>query len=115
MGITELIVIVVLSELGLHYFPWRMLIGRKLPRLGAYTLGLLGMMVPLSAWLMVRSEIEILQTLWIVNCAAGMTVFALYGLDHYLELQRRDIEAGLREQVMTNMLKSKPNEQSEQA
>jgi len=115
MSIRDLIVIVMVTELGLHYFPWRMLLGKELPRLAAYTLGLLGMMVPLSAWLMDRNEIEILQTIWMVVCAAGMTVFALYGLDHYLELQRRDIEAGLREQVMTDMLKSKPNEQSEQA
>lgn len=107
MSVRDLIVIVVAVEFGLHYFPWRMLLGRELPRLGAYTLGMLGMMVPLSAWLMDRGETGIMQTLWTVICASGLTVFALYGLDRYLELQKRDVEAGQREQVMSAMLKDK--------
>jgi 4-hydroxybenzoate polyprenyltransferase len=115
MGITELLVIVALSELGLHYFPWRMLLGKDLPRLGAYTLGLLGMMVPLSAWLMVRNEIEILQTIWMVVFSAGLMVFALYGFDHYLEMERSNAEKSKREKVMVEMLKGEHDEQSEQA
>ncbi len=111
MGIRDLIVIVMATEFGLHYFPWRMLLGRELPRLGAYTLGMLGMMVPLSLWLMDRSEIEILQALWTVIFAAGLTVFALYGLDHYLELMRRDVEASQREELLTQQLKDRANEQ----
>lgn len=107
MSVRELIVIVVAVEFGLHYFQWRMLLGRELPRLGAYTLGMLGMMAPLSAWLMDRGEIEIVQTLWAVICASGLTVFALYGLDRYLELQKRNVEAGQREQAMSAMLKDK--------
>lgn len=99
MGIRELVTIVALVELGLHYFPWRMLIGRELPRLAAYTLGLLGMMVPFSVWLIDRNEIEILQTLWIVVIAAGVMVFALYGLDHHLDLSARAIEAEERESM----------------
>ncbi|NUQ86302.1 MAG: hypothetical protein HUU11_16475 [Anaerolineales bacterium] len=78
-----------------------------MPRLAAYTLGLLGMMAPLTAWLMDRGEVEIIQTLWITIISAGVSVFALYGLDHYLDLSRRDIEAGQREQVMINQLKDK--------
>lgn len=107
MSLRDLIVIVAAVEFGLHYFPWRMLLGKELPRLAAYTLGMLGMMVPLSVWLMDRGEIEIIQMLWIVIVSAGLTVFALYGLDHYLELLRRDEEAGQREQVMSDMLKNK--------
>lgn len=107
MGVRDLIVIVVAVEFGLHYFPWRMLLGRDLPRLSAYTLGMLGMMVPLSAWLMDRGEIEIMQTLWAVICASGLTVFALYGLDHYLEMQKRDVESGQIQKAMSIMLKDK--------
>jgi hypothetical protein len=110
MSIRDLIVIVVAVEFGLHYFNWRMLLGKKLPRLGAYTLGLLGMMVPLSAWLIDRNEIEIFQTLWAVICAAGLTVFALYGLDHYLEMQKQNVEADQREQAMSAIIKDKANE-----
>jgi hypothetical protein len=85
----------------------------ELPRLAAYTLGLLGMMVPLSVWLMDRGEIEIVQVLWVVICAAGLTVFALYGFDQYVELHRRNKEAGQREQIMTSLLKGEPDEQSQ--
>ena len=104
MNIRDLIVIVMAVEFGLHYAPWRMLIGKELPRLAAYVLGLLGMMVPFSLWLMDRSELEILQVLWIVILAAGLTVFALYGLDRYLELNRNDIEGVQREKMMTDLV-----------
>ena len=94
MKVWMVIVMVMMAEFGLHYFPWKMLLrGRELPRLAAYTLGLLGMMGPLTAWLMDRSEWEVIQTLWVVILSAGLMVFALYGLDHYLDLIMRDIEA----------------------
>lgn len=93
MSIRDLVVIVALVELGLHYFPWRMLIGKELPRLAAYTLGMLGMMVPFSVWLMDRNEMEIVQTLWIMIVAAGLMVFGLYGLDHYLDVSHRAHDA----------------------
>jgi hypothetical protein len=98
MKIWFLIVLVMTVEFGLHYFPWRVLLrGRKLPRLAAYTLGLLGMMGPFTAWLWERGDVEVIQTLWTVVVSAGLMVFALYGLDHYLDLIMRDIEAGERE------------------
>ena len=98
MNLGVLIALVMISELGLHYFPWRMLLrGKELPRLAAYTLGSLGMMVPFSAWLWQSGEFEIIKALWIVVCSAGLMVFALYGLDHYLELIMKDIEATERE------------------
>lgn len=94
MNLWILIVMVMMAEGLLHYFPWKMLLrGRKLPRLAAYTLGLLGMMGPLTVWLWDRNEVEVIQTLWAVTVSAGITVFALYGLDHYLDLIMRDIEA----------------------
>ena len=98
MNLWLLVAFVMITELGLHYFPWRMLLkGRKLPRLAAYTLGLLGMMVPLSVWLWLSGEHEVIKALWLVIGASGLMVFALYGLDHYLELIMKDIEATERE------------------
>lgn len=73
------------------------------------------MMGPLTVWLMDHGEIEIIQTLWIVIVAAGVTVFALYGLDHYLELAKRDAEAGEREHLMNALLKDRVDEPSKQA
>jgi hypothetical protein len=98
MKLWTVIVMVMMAEFGLHYFPWRVLLrGRELPRLVAYTLGLLGMMGPLTAWLWAQGEMEIIQTLWAVIVSAGVMVFALYGFDHYLDLIMKDIEAVERE------------------
>ena len=115
MSIRDLIVIVVALEFGLHYFPWRLLIRRKLPRLAAYTLGLLGMMGPYTVWLMDRGEVEMVQTLWMVIIAAGGTVFALYGLDRYLDNERVRAEAAQRERIMQSMLKDKGDGTANQA
>ena len=99
MKLWMVIVMVMLAEGFLHYFPWRVLFkGKELHRLMAYTLGLLGMMGPLTTWLWERRDTEVIQTLWIVILCAGITVSALYGLDHYLELIMKDIEATEREQ-----------------
>ena len=89
----NLLMLVSLTEALLHYFPWRMLLkGKKLPRLAAYPLGLLGMMVPFTAWLWLIGEFEIIKALWMVIVAAGMTVSALYGVDDYLDRIMREIE-----------------------
>lgn len=104
MALWTLIVIVMMAEFGLHYFPWKMLLkGRELPRLVAYTLGLLGMMVPFTAWLWYRGDHEVIMNLWIVIGSAGLTVFALYGLDHYLDLIMRDVEATERESILRDV------------
>lgn len=106
MTLRDLIVTVMLIEGLLHYFPWRKMIGRELPRLAAYTLGLLGLMVPFSVWLMDLGEIEIMKTLWIVIGAGGFMVFALYGLDHYLDLEWGKTESEQREQVLVETLRN---------
>lgn len=101
MGLWLLILVVMLSEFGLHYFPWKkFLMGRELPRVAAYTLGVLGLMLPFTAWLYERCEVEVIQTLWIVIFSGGLTVLALYGLDRYCELSIRDVEATERETVL---------------
>lgn len=98
MKLWTVIVMVMMAESVLHYFPWRVLLrGRVLPRLAAYTLGMLGMMGPLTAWLWERGDVEVIQTLWAVIVSAGVMVFALYGLDHYLDLIMKDMEANERE------------------
>ena len=109
MNTRDLLIMVIAIEIGLHYFPWRLALGKKLPRLAAYTLGLLGMMGPLSAWLMDRGQYEITQVLWMVVVAAGLTVFAVYGFDHYLDVSRRSVEAEEREQLLKDMGNGKAN------
>lgn len=100
MNVWIVIVMVMLAEFGLHYFPWRLALrGRDLPKVVAYTLGTLAIMGPLTAWLWARGEMEVIQTLWMVTFAAGLMVMALYGLDHYLQLEMRAMEQGERERM----------------
>jgi len=94
MNNISLIVTVMISEGLLHYFPWKMLLrGKELPRVAAYALGVLGLMAPFTAWLWERGEMEIIRMLWMVIVAGGLVVLVSYGLDHYLKLEMRDLEA----------------------
>jgi 4-hydroxybenzoate polyprenyltransferase len=98
MKLWTVIVMVMMAEFGLHYFPWRVLLkGKELPRVVAYTLGTLAMMGPLTAWLWAHGEMEIIETLWTVIFTAGVTVLALYGLDRFLKLEMKDMESSERE------------------
>lgn len=94
-----LVILVMITEAFLHYFPWKKLLkGRELPRLLAYIFGVLGLMVPFTVWLMDHSTSYVALTLWKVIVGGGVMVAALYGLDHYIELIWRDMEATEREQ-----------------
>lgn len=98
MKLWTVIVMVMLAESLLHYFPWRTLLkGKKLPRVVAYTLGMLALMGPLTAWLWEHGERHVIEAMWAVIFAGGLTVLALYGLDRYLKLELRDVEAVERE------------------
>lgn len=93
-----LLIVVMLAEAFLHYFPWkRLLRGRDLPRPAAYVLGVLGLMLPFTAWLSEHGQFEIMKILWQVILAGGLSVLAAYGLDRYIELELRSIEAAERE------------------
>ena len=91
MTVVEMLVIAAiicgLIELVLHYFPWGMLLRRRLPRLAAYVLGLLGIMAPLT-WLFWRwyaMGIDgwwYLVGLWVVGMVGGAVVLLSYVLDH---------------------------------
>ena len=103
-----MIVIVALAELGLHYFPWRMVLrGNELPGVVAYIFGVLGLMLPFSVWLWEQGECEVMRVLWMVIGAGGITVMSLYFLDHHSDLVMKDKEAEEREALR------KANEQGE--
>ncbi len=109
MSIRDLILLVMGAQLGLHYFPWRKMIGMELPRVAAYAMGVLGMSIPLTMYFVDRGQWDAVQTLWTVIVAAGLMVFALYGFDHYLETMRQNVEAKQREQLATSQLKDVVN------
>lgn len=100
-----LLFVVVLIEALLHYIPWRLIMRGKreeLPRVVAYTLGVLGMMGPFTVWLWDRGDIETIHMLWAVISAAGLVVLFLYWFDHNLDLEMKDIESAERERHGTS-------------
>ncbi len=102
-----LIVIVILSEAFLHYFRWKqVLMGRELPRIIAYVLGVLGMMLPFTIWLIEHGYIEIVGILWTVIIAGGLSVAACYGLDAIVDMRWDQMETRQREKVLTNQLRN---------
>ena len=85
---TAITIVVIISILiAEHYFPWQVLLGRKLPRLAAYVIGVLAMVVPLSVlygyWAMKPPGLSWihLAALWSVVISGGLTVIGSYALD----------------------------------
>ncbi len=104
-----LIVIVILSEAFLHYFRWKqVLMGRDLPRVAAYVLGVLGLMLPYTAWLYGYGHIEAIKAieiLWKDIIAGGLAVVLCYGIDVIVDLAWDLIQSREREKVLTEQLK----------
>lgn len=67
-----------------HYLPWRGLLGRDLPRLWAYVLGVLALILPLSGLLAFWAEWGALGALWLVTGAGGLAVIFCYLFDAWL-------------------------------
>lgn len=84
------VLITVLAMTAMHYFPWRLVLGRKLPRPAAYVLGVLGMALPLT-WLFQYWQVtpvmfrwEYLLALWLVIGAGGFSVLVCYAADYVI-------------------------------
>lgn len=84
------IIVVMLTLLAQHYFPWQMLLHRRLPRLAAYVLGMLGVITPLSGlylywtvhapgWIYAH-----MAALWATAGMGGLAVAGAYALDALL-------------------------------
>lgn len=105
MSTFEMVLVVVITEGLLHYFPWRKILkGKELPRVAAYALGVLGLMAPFTAWLLGIGLQEAAMTLWLAIVAGGTMVLSLYGLDHVVDLEwkvreGKERELQLKEQV----------------
>lgn len=86
--------IAALSLWVMHWFPWELMLRRELPRLVAYTLGMLAITVPISVvhvvWMMVPEWKPVwpgaeIAALWIVVVAGGLAVLIAYGVDWILK------------------------------
>ena len=87
--------------------------GRELPRVAAYVLGVLGLMLPFTAWLIEQEHIEAIKVvvvLWKDIVAGGLAVALCYGIDAIVDLAWDLIQSRQREQVLIAQLK----EQNEQ-
>jgi hypothetical protein len=79
-------VIIILLALE-HYFPWELIFKRKLPRLIAYIIGVLGLAIPLSMlyWYWVIKPPEnvyaYILALWCIVISGGISVIGSYILD----------------------------------
>jgi len=73
-----------------HWFPWRLLLRRDLPRIAAYTMGVLALIVPLSVlywrWSLVglADQLGYLIALWSVTVGGGAAVAGAYVVDWLL-------------------------------
>lgn len=105
VGITALITALVL--LVEHYFPWRLVLKRDLPRQAAYVLGVLAILLPFSCLLLLwirewsapfgyplpagvlldpgEALRRVLVALWAVVLASGVSTLGAYLLDWLLE------------------------------
>jgi L-lactate permease len=100
MPLITVVALVVFIESTLHYFPWRKVLqGHELPRMVAYALGVMGMMVPFSIWLIENDQWETFKVLWDVILAAGLSVLICYAIDWVIELVWKLREAGQREKA----------------
>ena len=75
-----------------HWFPWRMILGKDLPRISAYTLGVLGFALPLSALFSYWQFWSALAALWSVIVTSGCAVALAYGIDWLLDRVRQSYE-----------------------
>ncbi|PKN91080.1 MAG: hypothetical protein CVU44_20915 [Chloroflexi bacterium HGW-Chloroflexi-6] len=106
MNIPVLVVLVFFIEIALHYFRWKeVLQGRELPRVAAYALGVAGMMVPFTAWLIQEEHGAVAQVLWLVIFGAGAAVAITYLLDWVVDLIWKAREASQREKAALSGLK----------
>ncbi len=88
-----------LIQMVLHWFPWRMIMGHGIPRILAYILGVLGIVLPLSALFIqwqqvgvVPDEWQHLLALWACVLSSGLAVIAAYGFDWVLNRVRKSYE-----------------------
>lgn len=79
IGITGLVAALVLAIQ--HWFPWQKLFRAPLPRLVAYIMGTLALMVPLTALAVWTGETTMAVAIPFVTLFGGATVIMAYAID----------------------------------
>lgn len=112
MSVGALLAIIFGFEFGLHYFPWRLIFKRELPRIPSYTLGMLAILIPFSFWLYEHCYIEVVIMLWVSTVTAGLSVSLWYGVDWLLDRINVAREAEQRETAAREIVQEKRDAQS---
>lgn len=107
MSLVALILVVMALEWGLHYFPWRLIFKRQLPRIPSYTLGVLAIFIPFSIWLCDHNYQQVLATLWIAIGSAGASVAFWYFIDWLLDKVNAANESQEREREAVSRLEER--------
>ena len=102
-------VIAVLAQLALHWLPWKMLLGRELPRPAAYALGTLAISLPLTGLFLAWGIVEAVLALWSVVIGSGAAVAGAYLLDAWLHARQAHKECIEREQALIDHVVSAAN------
>lgn len=90
-------VVSALAQVAGHYFDWHVLLGKPLPRLGAYVYGTLMVFSPLAIYFVLAGEPGYALILGCTVVSAGLSVIGCYALDSYLHMRRRLSETEQRE------------------
>jgi hypothetical protein len=96
----DVIVTALLSALMLlagHYFPWRAVFNRELPRLAAYVYGVLAILLPVTGFLALNRLWLAVAATWSSAIAGGGVVLFCYAFDDWIENRRGRQEAEERE------------------
>ncbi len=88
------------AQLAMHWMPWKLLLGRELPRPAAYILGTLGIVGPLTIMLLSWSLSWVVGAVWAAVIASGLAVIAAYLLDAWLHDRQARRECEEREKAM---------------
>ena len=89
MSIGVTLAVIALAEGVLHWFPWRAAIGKPLPRIPAYTLGVLAILVPLMAHDITTGHPDHAIIMLAAAVTAGASVLAAYAIDWAIETHWR--------------------------
>lgn len=94
-----------LIQLVSHWFPWRVALGRDLPRVWAYVVGVLGFLLPVTGlyWYWDAAQVSDawihLIGLWVCVAASGLAVVLGYRIDWLLDRVRRSYEQEERDEA----------------
>jgi len=79
-----LISLAITGQLAAHYFPWKRLLHKDLPRPAAYIIGVAIMLTPYAVWLLTAKEMASFIGLVAAVLSSGLAVLAAYLFDAWL-------------------------------